>query len=316
MPDVATPRTLPMRTAGTQHLIERTYREGGAYQWVRETYTNSQEAGSCQILFGVEWQAVEELGVYRRLIADDGGGMEPDQLVEFFNTFGGGGKPIGGMHENFGVGAKTSLLPWNPYGVVVISWVEGEAAMIWIQKDPDTGEYGLRLMETEDEETGEISLDEVYAPFADDDHGCNWAAIKPDWIDDHGTVIVLLGQDGTDDTVEGDPHREEADIKGISTYLNRRLWEIPDGVEVSVDELRTQERGNWPRTEVEAHGRQSKAGPDRRTNLRRIRGARFYIEYLGSSFTAGELAHSATQHLSDGTEIDWYLWEGERPAVQ
>ncbi len=29
-------RILPMKTAGTQHFIERTYREGGAFQWSRE----------------------------------------------------------------------------------------------------------------------------------------------------------------------------------------------------------------------------------------------------------------------------------------
>jgi len=40
----------------------------------------------------------------------------------------------------------------------------------------------------------------------------------------------------TTDTVVGDPNRgSEADIKGISTYLNRRMWEIPDGVEITVD---------------------------------------------------------------------------------
>src|SRR4051794_13864539 len=219
------PQFLPMQTAGTQHLIERTYRESGAYQWVREVLINALEAGAKRIEFGVEWQAVESLGVYRRVIADDGCGMAADELVEFFNTFGGGGKPIGGVHENFGVGSKTSLMPWNREGMGVISWGGGDPSMIWVQRDTESGEYGLRLMEAEDLETGETSLDEVYEPFPDDDHGVNWAAVKPDWIGDHGTVIVLLGNHPEDDTVMGDPNRDEADIKGISAYLNRRLWE-------------------------------------------------------------------------------------------
>ena len=133
----ALPQFLPMQTAGTQHLIERTYRESGSYQWVREVLINALEADATKIEFGIEWQAVENLGVYRRVIADDGRGMAGDELVEFFNTFGGGGKPIGGVHENFGVGSKTSLLPWNTYGIVVISWVDGDPSMIWVQRDPN-----------------------------------------------------------------------------------------------------------------------------------------------------------------------------------
>jgi hypothetical protein len=312
----APPTILPMATAGTQHLIERAYREGGPHQWVRETYKNSQEANATRIEFGVEWQAVENLGVYRRLIADDGVGMSEEELVEFFNTFGGGGKPIGGVHENFGVGAKTSLLPWNRVGIVVISVKDGDPAMIWVKWDEDTGEYGLRLMEVYDEDEEELSLDEVYTPFEDDDFGCNWAAVLPDWIQDHGTAIVLLGNDQNDDTVLGDPNRPEGDIKGVSAYLNRRLWEVPDGVEVYVDELRTQDRKQWPRDLSEAHGRHTGSAPDRRTNLRELRGARFHIEYPVKAFKSGKLAHSGTVPLSEGTEVDWYLWDGTRPAVQ
>ena len=129
MASVSGARLVPMKTAGTEHLIERTYREGGTFQWVRETYVNSAEAKATRVDYGIEWQGVENHGVYRRLIADNGRGMTGDELVAFFNTFGGGGKPIGGVHENFGVGAKTSLLPWNRYGMVVISWVDGEPAM-------------------------------------------------------------------------------------------------------------------------------------------------------------------------------------------
>jgi hypothetical protein len=306
-----------MQTAGTHHLIERTYREGGAFQWVRETLTNALEADATRVEFGIEWQAVENLGVYRRVIADNGSGMSGDELVEFFNTFGGGGKPIGGLHENFGVGAKTSLLPWNQFGMVVISWVDGEASMIWVERDQRTGEYGLRLEETEDE-TGQvslISLDEVYAPYNDEENGCNWAAVKPDWIEDHGTVVVLLGNDRSDDTVLGDRSRPEADIKGISSYLNRRLWEIPDGVEVTVDELRVQARAQWPSAESMAHGARDANRPDRRTNRRRIMGARYFAEYPSSSFKGGKLAASGTVPLDDEVEVEWFLWEGERPAV-
>src|SRR3954453_19698176 len=100
-----------MKASGIQHQVARVYREGGEFQWVRETLVNSLEAEATRIEFGVEWQAVEERGVYRRVIADNGVGMTPEELVGFFNVWGGGGKPIGGVHENFGISAKSSLLP-------------------------------------------------------------------------------------------------------------------------------------------------------------------------------------------------------------
>src|SRR5439155_21725341 len=156
-------RYLPMKAAGTQHFIERTYRESGVFQWVRETWINGHEARATRIEFGVEWQAVQNRGVYRRTIADNGRGMVADELVAFFNTYGGGGKPIGGAHEKFGVGSKTSLLPWNRYGMVVISWVDGDPSMIWVARDPATGEYGLRVVDAEDPDTGEMQLASVYS---------------------------------------------------------------------------------------------------------------------------------------------------------
>ena len=307
---------LPMRTAGTQNFIERTYREGSQFQWVRETVVNAQEANATHIEFGIEWQAVENLGVYRRMISDNGCGMTSEQLVEFFNTFGGGGKPIGGAHENFGVGSKTSLLPWNTYGMVVISWVNGDASMIWVTLDKDSGEYGLKL-ERCLAESGDTTLECVYDPYDDPEHGCDWAAVKPDWIQDHGTVIVLLGDNANSDTVEGDPSRNEADIKGISSFLNRRMWTLRDGVELFVDELRSNDRAFWPPNQEIAHGIPEKSGRDRRTNTRRIEGARFYIKYPVEKFSAhGKLGAHGTVPLRDGTFVDWFLWDGERPKIQ
>ena len=304
----------PMRTEGTANFVNRAYRESGVSQWVRETAKNAEEAGATQLLFGVEWQAVESLGVYRRLIADNGKGMSGSELEAFFNVFGGGGKPIGGEHQNFGIGAKSSLLPWNKYGLIVISWVEGdpEPSMIWIKHDSVTGEYGLKEFDAENEE-GEIEKALIVNPEGYEEDGCDWGAVKPSIIKDHGTVIVLLGDDPRDDTVTGDPDRAESDIKGISSYLNRRMWAF-DNLEVKVDELRNSEKAKWPRNEQEAHGPQDPKY-DRRTNLRTIEGAKAYIEYPGSSSQIGRLADHGTVDVRDGTAIDWYLWEGKRPAV-
>ncbi len=301
-------RVRAMKTAGTQHFIERTYREGGAFQWVRETVVNAIEAGATRIEFGVEWQAAESKGVYRRVISDNGKGMRRDELVEFFNTFGGGGKPIGGAAENFGVGSKTSLLPWNTHGVVVISWVDGEGSMVWLQRDSDTGEYGLKYLAAVDDE-GQPLIETVVIPFDDPAHGCNWAALQPAWITDHGSVIVLLGNTPSDDTVLGDPSRKEASVFGVAKYLNTRMWEMPEGVEIFVHTFRSDSKSKWPRSEIESRSNDSGRAGARRF----VPGALHWIEYQLSA--EGQIRDTGRVMLADGTFARWFLWAGARPNV-
>lgn len=79
-----------------------------------------------------------------------------------------------------------------------------------------------------------------------------------------------------------------------------------------MDELRTQERGQWPESERIAH---SPEAPERRTSVRTIRGARHFIEYAVETFKNGRLSSKGTVTLSDSTAVDWYLWDGPRPQV-
>jgi len=292
-----------MGVGGVQHLIERAYREGSELQYVRELFKNALEAGATRIEFGPEWQAVEELGVYRLLVADDGKGMGPDELLKFLNTFGGGGKPIGDAHENFGVGAKTSLLPWNHEGVVVLSWTadDPDGSMVWLRRDSKTGEYGARRFQT-----AEGSFDEVVRPFG------SFAHVKPGWLVNHGTVVICLGNTGTEDTFLGKDG--QGDIKGLSAYLNKRIWALPEGVTLQVQELRSQKREDWPRTYAEASSSSRLGGGivDRRWNRRRILGAK---HYLVADADKGKLGSHGVVDLDDGTCIEYYLWEGDRPAV-
>jgi hypothetical protein len=224
-----------MHTNRIAPMVERGYREGTKFQWVRETTINAIEAGATKIEFGVEWQAVNAKGVYRRMIADNGKGMTPAELEEFFNCFGGGGKAIGDEHENFGIGAKTALLPWNHHGVVVISWVDGQPAMIRIMRDETTGEYGLKIFHVEDNE-GDESRQAVVEPYDDLEHGVDWSKVKPPWIDQHGTVIVLLGNHADDD---------EDGVKDVPQYLNHRLWDLKDRVQISAVEFLTTSKDNF-----------------------------------------------------------------------
>jgi hypothetical protein len=128
---------------GASNFVNRMFEACGSYQWAREFLKNSLEAEATKVLFGIEWQAVEKRGVYRRTVIDNGCGMDRDELLNFYSTLGAGAKKIGGIHENFGVGAKIATLPWNPEGVVVISYKGGQASMIWIMLEPESGDYEL-----------------------------------------------------------------------------------------------------------------------------------------------------------------------------
>lgn len=301
------PEVAPMTVSGVQHLVERSYREGGELQYVRELLVNALEAGATHIEFGPEWHAVELEQVYRLMVADNGRGMNRVELLRFLNTYGGGGKAIGGVHENFGVGAKTSLLPWNHAGVVVMSWTEAEpwGSMIWLMRDRKTGEYGARKFKTHDGFHEAVDIPP------------EWAQIRPSWLQT-GTVVIALGNSGHEDTFLGKGGR--GDIKDISQYLNKRIWMLPEGVEVFVQELRYRVRKNWPRSLEEAMTAQApepgSKDIDRRWNRRRMRGAHYFVtEVVAKTNADSHLGTYGVVQLSDGSEVDWYLWEGQRPGI-
>lgn len=131
-------------------LIARTYRESHAFQWAREAWANSIEAGAQRLRFGIEWRAVENKGVYRRIILDDGCGLTPDEISTFLNNYGGGGKPTGGEHENFGIGFKSLVLPWNKYGVVIVTLKDGVTSMAWIKFNERKNAFGLKRQDLVD----------------------------------------------------------------------------------------------------------------------------------------------------------------------
>jgi hypothetical protein len=276
----------PMQASGVKHFVERAYRESGAQQYLRELVVNALESGAKKIEImpacegGDPRERVEELRPRkhpkRLLIADNGAGMEPDDLVKFMNTFGGSGKPIGAMHENFGIGAKTSLLPWNHRGIVVMSWTKTnrDGAMIVIARDPSTGEYGAVKHRTDD------GFEEVIQPTAE------YLRFRPEWLK-HGTIVLCLGNTGAESTFNG-KDGDDGD-QSIVKYLNKRFWKIEIDLAVF-----TGEPGGWKR--------------------RTITGAAHYAETIAHHRDV-RFQGKGTVSLFDGTEIDWYLWEGERPNV-
>jgi hypothetical protein len=289
---------MKLRITGASNFVNRMFEACGTYQWAREFLKNSIEAGATKIEFGIEWQAVERRGVYRRVIADNGSGMDRDELLRFFSTLGEGAKKIGGVHENFGVGAKIASLPWNPEGVVVISYENGRGAMIWIMLDSESGDYELVEFQIGDQKTCVIEPGEV--------EDIDWSLIRPEWLKEHGTVVVLLGSEEYPDTVLGNPHTGEKDIKGVSVYLNSRFWDLTN-FDVRVLELRSDKKAQWPQ------GPQDRDDA-RRPNNRQIMGAMYYLTEIQSA--KGKLADANFVMLDNSRVLaEWYLWDGERPAI-
>ncbi|WP_147433015.1 hypothetical protein [Catellatospora citrea] len=299
-------------TDATAHLIRQAYDAGGPYQWAREGWRNSEESGATRIVFDVERQAAERLGVLRRVIIDNGAGMEPDDMKDFLTTFGGGGKPIG-VDSNFGQGFKSSVLPWNSYGVVVISYTPStpEGSMLWIERDAE-GNYRLREWDIEDE-LGDVMRYDLVAPGPDPEHGCDWSRIRPDWLVT-GTIMVLLGSKPDADTIDGDPDPSRSEsAKGLLRYLNSRLLEVPmrsngervDTTVVALENARERTADRRSTRDI------SITTPDHRTlvvHQRKVNGLKHFIP-------ANAVTGSAIKVDDHGTEVQWFYVPEPQQAV-
>lgn len=311
---------MKLKITGASVFAERFYQGAGQYQWVRETYKNSEEANAEHVHFGIEWEAVEKLGVYRRIIADDGHGMDATKLVEYFSTLGAGDKKIGGVHDNFGIGAKIALLPWNPRGLVVLSWKNNKGSMIWIVQNGK--EYELKEFQTENgasvvidpdddelEDTGDLTdWSKVREKLNDVARTTNIRRERGEFITDHGTIFVLLGSDTQPDTVLGNPAKGEEGIKGITLYLNSRFEKF-DNVKVTVAELRGDKKNAWP------EGIEDKSA--RRPNNRAAQGAAYFLKEIeGEASGVGKPGPSDAILLDEDRVIaEWHLWDGKRPTI-
>jgi hypothetical protein len=197
--------------------MERDYRDGGPFQWVRELVQNSLEAEAKNISFEV--LPLILLGrknpVLKRIVLDDGRGMTQTELTSYFNKYSSGGKRIGKTDENFGIGAKASLLPWNRFGLIIVSKIKGHPAYaIWIDfgKGADgTEDFGARIHEDSGEEA-----------FLAEHHkslGIDLASLVKG---DHGTTFLLLGDNPEQSTaLTCDPANDEGYLD-ISNFIDRR----------------------------------------------------------------------------------------------
>lgn len=228
--------TLNMGVDNTGFLIDRLGDDCHALQFLRELTQNSIEAildtpdGAGEIVWDVDWNHFDLTGVYKLSIADTGIGMTGAEMLKYINHL------SASAHEqahdkNFGVGAKVAAATRNHAGLLYLSW-KSEEEKGWIThlwRDPETNQYGVLRSARGDGTYREHSR------IGDD--------IKPQHIDHHGTMVVLMGGDVDEDTMAG-PTGVPSPTVWVARYLNTRYFKFPKGITVKARQGWEQPRSN------------------------------------------------------------------------
>ncbi len=248
---VGGPKSLPMSVDNVGFLLDRLGEDCAPLQYLRELTQNSIEAiertgEPGTITWDVDWISYDLGGGPMKLcLTDTGDGMTGEEMQKFINQLSSSGVKQS-FSSNYGVGAKIAAATRNPAGVVYQSWKNGDGYMILLDKNLESGNYGLRQWELDD---GTFSF---HFPMEND--------VKPDTIDDHGTKVILLGSEPDSSTIEP-PKEAAAPSRWISKYLNTRYFTFPENVVV-----KAREGWDFPRSDKD------------RNVLRTITGQKRYLD--------------------------------------
>ncbi|MGH7412264.1 MAG: hypothetical protein ACREJ6_14560, partial [Candidatus Methylomirabilis sp.] len=218
--------TLPMTVQNMAFMIDRLHRDCSTLQFLRELTQNSNEAiqelpeRKGEIIWDVDWNRYDLTRVRKLAIIDTGIGMTGDEMVRYINSLSSSMRQQS-VEGNFGVGAKIAAVPRNHAGLVYLSWKDGTGYMIHVWRDPETGVYGLRKFERPD------GTAEYWTKVED--------TIKPEPIKNHGTMVILLGNDLEESTIQA-PSGTPMPSRWILRYLNSRYYRFPKGITVKARE--------------------------------------------------------------------------------
>lgn len=218
--------TLPMQVKNMSFMLDRLGQDCAPLQYLRELTQNAVQSilhlrpAKGEIIWDVDWNRHTLTDVYKLAVIDTGIGMTGEEMVEYINAL---SSSMSEQSEtgNFGVGAKIAAAPRNHAGLVYLSWKGGVGYMIHLWRDPESGIYGLRQFARPDGTFGHWA-------YVQDD-------IKPTGIKDHGTMVVLLGNETDQDTMQA-PENAASPSRWIARYLNTRYFEFPEGVTVKARE--------------------------------------------------------------------------------
>ena len=236
-----------LAVANPTFLLERLGSECTDVQGLRELTVNGLDAIAAlddrtggRVVWDLDWERFDaSAGRVRKLsVIDTGTGMTAEQLRYYINQLAASGREQSSS-GNFGVGAKVAAGSRNPHGQYR-SWHHGRGALVCFKRHPD-GRWGLEPQRSQNGRT------DYWRPLAEAD--------KP-WLlrgQDHGTQVVLLGQDERHDTTQAPQSVTEARRQWITRYLNARFLRLPSQVEVLV---REQHGGEEPGQLRRIHGEQ------------------------------------------------------------
>lgn len=272
-----------VNVASAAYLLALAAPEIEPLQVVRELLMNSMEHGATQVRFGPDWNHVESEvkkrrePTYRLMCEDDGTGMDDiwrrsKTLVDPDPK----GKKVG-IQDNFRIGVRLAALPYNPAGVIFMSFPDGpdSGEMVMLKQDPKSKEYACVQWDTEkydlvNEDNPEVAV----AP----------PSYFPKFAKKSGTVVILLGAHEKQDTyVELGP--KKLGVHDIVTYINNRFAKIPDKVQVHVYEFNNNslDKKNYPKSFNESTLR-TKKDIQGKGQYRRALGTFHFLEDLAEDY--------------------------------
>lgn len=281
--DLSPERTLTMTVRNTGFMVDRLGQDCAPLQFLRELTQNSIEAiqrhadGTGQIVWDVDWDTFELTGIYKLCVIDDGCGMTGEEMVRYINQLSSSAHEQ--SHEgNYGVGAKIAAATRNHHGLIYLSWHNGTGSVIHLWRDPDSGEYGLRQQQRPNGTFGHWAhIEDTVKPREDPE------------IDQHGTKVVLLGNDPEENTMQAPPGAASPS-RWVGRYLNTRYFRFPEGITV-----RAREGWESPRADKD------------RNHLRTLSGQEKYLDAH---------AESKGQMALTGATAHWWILEDELALTQ
>jgi len=209
-----------MQTKNTSFSIDQLGKQCGKLQYIRELTQNSIEAiqngeGTGEIFWTFDREEKKYDGVYKLSIIDTGPSMTGEDLRSLMNNMYSSGK-VQSIEGNFGIGAKVAALYRNPKGMVYKCFRNGQGVMAeFVRKS--NGSYGMKM-----QDDGDGGWDPyVEIPYY----------VKPNQIENSGTVVTLVGRSEDEDTFTSPPEGEYG-VHWLSRYLNGRYFKVPKGISI------------------------------------------------------------------------------------
>jgi hypothetical protein len=271
--------TRPMQVGNTSFMLDRLGEDCSPLQFLRELNQNAIEGirrlpeAAGEVVWDVDWNTYTLTGVLKLCVIDNGIGMNGEEMMQYINALSSSVNELSST-GNYGVGAKIAAAPRNKAGLIYLSWKDGIGYMIHLWRDPATGQYGLRQFQLPDGGFG-------YWAYVDD--------VKPPLIDQHGTMVVLLGNEADADTMTA-PDGTPSPSRWITRYLNTRYFRFPKNITV-----KAREGWQFPRNNTDSN------------ILRTLTGQEAYLAKHAESSGSLELGAATAQ---------WWILKDEEALTQ